>query len=377
MREWFIVALIIVVVAIIISSWLRGSDWIEEWWHVTLLVVFAAVAFFVWQAWQSAVPAVSATDAGDSTGSWWYLVSIIIATVCILAYRWLRGDEPPIWVTVIAICAPLFLWGCWLIQPEWYLEWRHSGYFLWTIIVVGVLGWLADNEEEVVARVARVGLLLLLLIVMGIGAYSKWPNTGIPLTATTTTTPTPGPPTRLPANMVLPIIAECESGGQQFEADGVTPKQNPTSTAIGKYQIMSSLHEEKAKGMGMDIRTLEGNEAYAKFLYETSGTLHWEADLESKACWEPKLLAFGYRATPTTLFTDFNLVVKPGEPGKLTIPVMWRWDWAGPIPKGWTTNAYMDTVGNRIQMFEVVSPATEVVLPVRLIKCATQQECAW
>ena len=83
------------------------------------------------------------------------------------------------------------------------------------------------------------------------------------------------------------------------------------------------------------------------------------------------------KITPSTPFTDFNLIVRPGKPGKLTIPVMWRWDWAGPIPKGWTTTAYLDAGGNRIQVFEVVSPATEVTLAVRLSKCATRQECAW
>ena len=95
---------------------------------------------------------------------------------------------------------------------------------------------------------------------------------------------------RLPAEVALPIIAECESGGRQFDDEGNLIR-NLESSAIGKYQIMASLHEEKARGMGFDIRTEAGNEAYAKFLYQGSGTLHWEADSRSRACWEPKLMA--------------------------------------------------------------------------------------
>ena len=99
-----------------------------------------------------------------------------------------------------------------------------------------------------------------------------------------------------PAEVVLPIIAFCESGGRQFDDEG-NLIGNPTTTAVGKYQIMASLHEEKAQSMGLDIRTLEGNEAYAEFLYQESGTKHWETDPRSKNCWEPLLLSHGYTKT--------------------------------------------------------------------------------
>lgn len=101
----------------------------------------------------------------------------------------------------------------------------------------------------------------------------------------------------VPVDIALPIIADCESGdgspgsGKQFNEDG-TLVQNPKSTAVGKYQIMASLHEERAKAMGLDIRTEEGNEKYARILYEEFGTKDWEADPKSQACWEPRLKAY-------------------------------------------------------------------------------------
>lgn len=99
----------------------------------------------------------------------------------------------------------------------------------------------------------------------------------------------------LPMKDALQEIAKCESGGNQFETDGVTPLKNREgSSAIGKYQIMASLHRERAWGMGFDINTLEGNEGYARVLFSESGTQHWEADPKSKACWAPKLVALGY-----------------------------------------------------------------------------------
>jgi len=101
----------------------------------------------------------------------------------------------------------------------------------------------------------------------------------------------------LPADVVLPIIAQCESGGRQFDDRGYLIK-NPTSSAVGKYQIMASLHEARARSLGHNIRTLEGNEGYARYLYAESGTQHWEVDPRSRRCWEPKLVALGKGAVP-------------------------------------------------------------------------------
>lgn len=81
---------------------------------------------------------------------------------------------------------------------------------------------------------------------------------------------------------ILIAIAECESRFRQYDADGKVLK-NPNSTAIGVFQIMASIHANSADtNLGLDVYTLEGNAAYARYLYEQSGTVPWNS---SKACW--------------------------------------------------------------------------------------------
>ncbi len=80
---------------------------------------------------------------------------------------------------------------------------------------------------------------------------------------------------------VMIDIARCESQFRQFDKKGNVVK-NPNSTAMGIFQIMSSLHKDTAADMGMDILSIQGNLEYARYLYEKEGTKPWNA---SKACW--------------------------------------------------------------------------------------------
>lgn len=77
-------------------------------------------------------------------------------------------------------------------------------------------------------------------------------------------------------------IARCESGFKQYETDGSALRNRQGSSAIGTFQIMRSYHEIPARNLGWDIHTLEGNMAYAMYLYKTEGTRPWDA---SKHCW--------------------------------------------------------------------------------------------
>jgi SLT domain-containing protein len=73
-------------------------------------------------------------------------------------------------------------------------------------------------------------------------------------------------------------IAECESEGQHYEADGVTVKYNRAgSSAKGLMQIMYSIHNQKALSLGFDILTPHGNAMYANYLYDTEGFSPWRA----------------------------------------------------------------------------------------------------
>lgn len=81
---------------------------------------------------------------------------------------------------------------------------------------------------------------------------------------------------------VMIDIARCESRFRQYDSAGKVLK-NPTSSAMGVFQVMASLHAGPAKtNLGLDIYSLEGNAGYARYLYERNGTRDWNA---SKHCW--------------------------------------------------------------------------------------------
>ncbi|MBX4192113.1 lytic transglycosylase domain-containing protein [Candidatus Parcubacteria bacterium] len=84
---------------------------------------------------------------------------------------------------------------------------------------------------------------------------------------------------------VMVSIAECESHFKQFDKDGNVLKNSKGSSAVGMFQIMSSVHDDTADKLGLDINSIQGNAAYARYLYEKHGTTPWKA---SKACWGKK-----------------------------------------------------------------------------------------
>jgi 3-dehydroquinate dehydratase len=77
-------------------------------------------------------------------------------------------------------------------------------------------------------------------------------------------------------------IAFCESTDRQFTKDGevLRGKKNPKD--VGLFQINEDYHLEKAKALGYDIYTTEGNIGYAVWLLKNEGARHWNA---SRKCW--------------------------------------------------------------------------------------------
>ena len=49
------------------------------------------------------------------------------------------------------------------------------------------------------------------------------------------------------------------------------------------FQFFESIHTPAAANLGYDILTLDGNMAYAKYLYGTEGTTPWD---NAKDCWK-------------------------------------------------------------------------------------------
>ncbi len=81
---------------------------------------------------------------------------------------------------------------------------------------------------------------------------------------------------------ILAEIARCESHFTQFGKNGQVI-QNPGSTAVGVFQIMASIHDDFADHkLGLDIYSLQGNAAYARYLFSKQGSTPWDS---SKPCW--------------------------------------------------------------------------------------------
>lgn len=77
-------------------------------------------------------------------------------------------------------------------------------------------------------------------------------------------------------------VAKCESQFSQYNKQGSVLKNRHGSSATGVMQIMASIHRAPAARLGFDIDTVEGNVAYARYLYEHNGLSPW---LASKHCW--------------------------------------------------------------------------------------------
>ena len=81
---------------------------------------------------------------------------------------------------------------------------------------------------------------------------------------------------------VLVDIARCESRFTQLNKDGSVHRGELTPADVGVMQINERYHLKTAQKLGYDIHTLEGNLAYARYLYEKQGARPW---LASSHCW--------------------------------------------------------------------------------------------
>ncbi|MDE2038068.1 MAG: hypothetical protein KGI69_02485 [Patescibacteria group bacterium] len=81
---------------------------------------------------------------------------------------------------------------------------------------------------------------------------------------------------------ILIEVASCESTFRQFDKDGDVIRGQVNHGDVGVMQINEYYHAEEAKKLGYDIYTLEGNVAFAKYLYAKYGTSPWSS---SEKCW--------------------------------------------------------------------------------------------
>ncbi|MEY4723173.1 MAG: putative peptidoglycan binding domain [Candidatus Parcubacteria bacterium] len=70
-------------------------------------------------------------------------------------------------------------------------------------------------------------------------------------------------------------VAKCESGYRQFAAPGTVLHGGTGGAYVGIFQIGERLHRAAALAKGDDIDTIVGNIAYARVLYDASGSVPW------------------------------------------------------------------------------------------------------
>jgi hypothetical protein len=81
---------------------------------------------------------------------------------------------------------------------------------------------------------------------------------------------------------VMVDIARCESRFRHTDKNGNLLRGELTPADVGVMQINEKYHLETSEELGLDIHTLEGNMAYARYLYEKQGARPW---LSSSHCW--------------------------------------------------------------------------------------------
>jgi hypothetical protein len=87
---------------------------------------------------------------------------------------------------------------------------------------------------------------------------------------------------------VLIEIARCESHFRQYDEKGAVLRGEEVKDDIGIMQINDRYHADISKDLGFDIKTIEGNLGYAKYLFDEEGTTPWTS---SKKCWGKQNLA--------------------------------------------------------------------------------------
>lgn len=81
---------------------------------------------------------------------------------------------------------------------------------------------------------------------------------------------------------ILAEIAKCESRFRHFSSNGEVLRGKKNSYDRGVMQINILYHGKTAEKMGLNLYDLNGNVAYAKYLYEKEGAKPW---MSSSACW--------------------------------------------------------------------------------------------
>ncbi len=87
---------------------------------------------------------------------------------------------------------------------------------------------------------------------------------------------------------IMAEIARCESRFKQFDKDGSIHRGVVNDLDLGVMQVNEYYHGKTADKLGLNLYTIQGNVAYAKYLYEKEGVQPWSS---SKPCWGKSTVA--------------------------------------------------------------------------------------
>lgn len=82
---------------------------------------------------------------------------------------------------------------------------------------------------------------------------------------------------------IMTRVAECESRFRQFNKYGDILRGEENFQDVGVMQVNERYHLETADKLGHNLYTLDGNLAYARYLYKKEGTMPWQS---SAICWD-------------------------------------------------------------------------------------------
>jgi hypothetical protein len=91
---------------------------------------------------------------------------------------------------------------------------------------------------------------------------------------------------------IMVEIAKCESRFRQHDENGEVLRGEKNEQDRGVMQINEYFHSEDSNKLGYDIQTLEGNTAYARYLYEKYGVKPWSS---SSKCWKKTVAYSDYK----------------------------------------------------------------------------------
>lgn len=81
---------------------------------------------------------------------------------------------------------------------------------------------------------------------------------------------------------VMVEIARCESRFRQHDKEGDVLRGEVNDLDRGVMQINEYYHNEDSEKLGYNIMTIEGNTAYARYLFEKYGVRPWKSSIK---CW--------------------------------------------------------------------------------------------